>query len=133
MADAKEYGKLTLGQFRDVVRNLPEVRAQSKEVAQVLREKPERLKEVLGSGFHWAAIYERGFPEQIGILMVLLGWDGMLHEAAISDDPQERVLGWGLAGGELDQWHEANRDTFEIRRLIWLVVVLQRNILSIML
>lgn len=133
MSLEKEYGKLTLDQFRDVVRNLPEVRAQSKEVAQVLREKPERLKEVLGSGYYWAAIYERAFPEQIALLMVLLGWDGMLHEAAMSSDPQERVLGWGLAGGELDQWYEENSETIEIRLLIWLVVVLQRNILSIML
>jgi hypothetical protein len=129
----KEYGKLTLEQFRDVVRKLPEVRTQPRELAQVLREKPEKLKEVLGSGYHWAGIYERGFPEQIALLFVLLGWNGLLHEAAISSDPQERALCWCNDGGELDQWYEANKDTLEMRRLIWLAVVLQRNILSIML
>lgn len=129
----KEYGKLTLDQFREVVRKLPEVRTQTKELSQVLREKPERLKEVLGTGYHWAEIYEFGFTDQIAHLVTALGWTGLLRDAATSDDPQERILQWGADSGELDQWYEANEETLEKRRLIWLVVVLQRNILSIML
>lgn len=65
--------------------------------------------------------------------MVLLGMNGLLRDAASSADPEARVLQWGQNGGELDQWFDANKDTLEKRCLIWLVVVLQRNVLSIML
>ena len=133
MSGGKESQNLSLDQFREVVRRLPEVRAQTKELADVLRGKPERLNEILGSEYYWAGIYEREFSEQIAILISMLGWGGLLADAAESLDPQGRILRWGDDGGELDQWYGANEDTLEKRRLIWLVIVLQRNILSIML
>lgn len=133
MQDKKEYGKLTLGQFRDLVKKLPEIRGQMNELPRVLKEKPKKLKEILGSDFYWASIYEHGFTEQIAILFVLLGWDGFLKEAADSDDPQARVFQWAEDGSEIDQWYEENQDALEKKHLILLAVILQRNILSIML
>lgn len=133
MQQEKEYGKLNLDQFRDLVRKLPEIRGQMNEFPRVLRERPTKLKEILGSDFHWAGIYENNFIEQIAILFVLMGWDGLLAKASRSDDPQASVNQWLVNGSELDQWYEANKDTLEKRRLILLSVILQRNILSIML
>ena len=133
MAEEKEYGKLTLDQFRDVVKRLPEVRGHMKELPQLLKSRPEKLKEILGTNYHWSPIYEMGFIEQIAHLMVLLGWQGFLKDAAASEDPQARVLRWAEDGSELDHWYEANKESPEKRRLIWLSVVLQRNVLSIML
>lgn len=129
----KEYGKLTLEQFRDVVKKLPEIREQMNELPRVLMATPEKLRESLGSDYHWSSIYEHDFPEQIGILFYLTGLNGLLKEAAHSVDPQARVIQWTTDGGELDQWFEANKNTLDKKHLIWLGVVLQRNILSIML
>lgn len=40
---------------------------------------------------------------------------------------------WGEEGGPFDVWYESVKDRMEWKYLIWLCVVLQRNILSIML
>jgi len=129
----KAYGKLTLDQFRSLVRKLPEIRGQMHELPRVLKEKPKKLKEILGTDFYWADIYEHSFTEQLAILVVLLGWEGFLHEAVNSEDPQERAARIWEDGGEIDQWYEENQDTLEKKHLILLAVILQRNILSIML
>ena len=78
----KEYGRLTLDQFRDVVKKLPEIRGQMNELPHLLNSKPERLNEILGSGYYWAGIYELSLSKQIARLMVLMGWQGFLKDAA---------------------------------------------------
>ncbi len=129
----KHLGKLTLDQFREVVKKLPEVRGQAEEFPRLLKEREEKLKEILGAGYYWAGIYERSFREQIAFLMILMGWQGFLKEAASAGDPQARAFEMFADAAEIDQWYEINEETLEKRRLIWLVVVLQRNVLSIML
>lgn len=116
----KEYGKLALDQFRDLVKKLPEIRGQMSGLPRLLRDKPEKLREVLGSDYHWSGIYEHDFTEQIGILFYLLGLHGLLKEAAQSVDPQARVIQWTTVGGELDQWFETNERTLGKKPLIWL-------------
>jgi hypothetical protein len=133
MSLEKEYGKLTVEEFRDLVKKLPEIRGQMKELPDVVRSKPGKLKKILGKDYHWSSIYELGFAEQIACLMVLLGWQGFLKDAAASENPQASVLQWFEDGSVLDQWYEENKDVLEKRHLIWLTVVMQRNVLSIML
>lgn len=133
MTVQKEYGKLTLDQFLELVKKLPEVRGQMTELPAVVRSKPEKLKKILGKDYRWSSIYELEFTEQIAYLMVLLGWQGFLKDAAASEDPQASVLQWIEDGSVLDHWYEENKDVLEKRHLIWLAVVMQRNVLSIML
>lgn len=67
------------------------------------------------------------------MLFVLTGLNAPLSEVAKSDDPQEAALAWSDDGGPMDQWLDAHGDGIDKKHLIWLAVVIQRNILSIML
>lgn len=129
----KEFKKLTIEQFRNLVGQLPEVRSQMRELPRLISQKKEKLKELLGVNYHWASIYEQPFIRQIAYLFVLLGLGDLLAETANSDDPQEQALQWSSVSSELDQWYEANEDTVDKKHLVWLSIVMQRNILSIML
>jgi len=130
----KEFGKLTYEQFSHLVGTLPEIRSQMQELPQVMREKKERLGELLGeAGYSWGTIYELSFLDQMAWLFVLIGLNVPLHEMAQAEDPQEATLRSIEDGGLLDQWYEQNSEKIEFRHLLWLSVVLQRNILAIML
>ena len=130
----KEFGKLSHEQFSKLVSRLPEVRGQMRELPALLREKKDRLKTILGEGgYSWGTIYERPFLEQMALLFVLIGLHLPLKEAAQSEDPQEVVLGWGDDDSLLDTWFDANEHQIEKKYLLWMAIVLQRNILSIML
>ena len=134
MPTNKEFGKLTHDQFARLVTRLPELRGQMREFPQLLREKQYRFQAVFGDGdYSWGTIYERPFLEQLALLFVLVGLHIPLHEAAQSDDPQEVVTHWIDEGGPLDAWFEANEHQIEKKHLLWLAIVLQRNILAIML
>jgi hypothetical protein len=130
----KEFGKLTHTQFAKLVSQLPEIRGQMHELTELLRAKKDRLSAVFGEGdYSWGTIYELPFLEQMATLFVLIGLHIPLHEAAQSDDPQEVVLRWNDDESPLDSWFDANEDAIEKKHLLWLAIVLQRNILAIML
>lgn len=130
----KEFGKLTHDQFATLVSRLPEVRGQMRELSELVRQKKDQLNALLGSeDYSWAEIYELPFLEQLTWLFVLLGLHIPLHEAAKSEDPQEVVGHWADADGPLDAWYEAQNGKVEWKHLLWLTLVLQRNILAIML
>jgi len=130
----KEFGKLTNDQFANLVKALPEFRTQSNELTKTYQEHPKRLSELLGDGpISWGTIYEKPFLEQMAILFVLLGLNVPLHNAAQASDPQAEVMRWSDENGPLDAWYESVKDSMEWKYMIWLCVVLQRNILSIML
>lgn len=130
----KEYGKLSHSQFAKFVARLPEIRGQMKELPELMRSKQEKLREALGeSNYSWGHLYEKPFLEQMALLFVLVGLHIPLHEAATSADPQEEVLRWGDEDGPLDRWFDAHAPQTELKLLIWLTVVLQRNVLAIML
>lgn len=125
--------KLTPEQFSDLAKKLPEIRSQRNEFTELIKSKPQRVKEVLGEYYSWAEIYELGFVEQLAYLFVLIGLQKPIHEIAKSTAPQQALIEASENGGKLDQWYELNKNNIEKKHLLWLVVVLQRNILSIML
>lgn len=125
--------KLTPEQFTDLAKKLPEIRSQNRELAELIKTKPHRVKEVLGECYSWADIYELSFVQQLAFLLVSLGLQKTIHEIAKSTSPQLAMLEATEDGGKLDQWYELNKDNIDKKHLVWLVIVLQRNILSIML
>lgn len=128
-----ENTKLSPKQFGDLAKKLPEIRSQNRELAELIKSKPHRVKEVLGECYSWADIYELSFVEQLAYLLVSLGLQKPIHEIANSTSPQQAMIEAAEDCGMLDQWYELNKDNIEKKHLIWLVIVLQRNILSIML
>ena len=133
MATEKELGKLTPEQFSRLVSRLPEIRSQMHELPQFIMENRERVNELLGpDSCSWGHVYELSFLEQMAYLFILIGLHIPLREAAESEDPQEAVLNWYDDNSPLDAWYEANQGKIEWKHLLWLGVVLQRNILSIM-
>jgi hypothetical protein len=130
----KEFGKLTGDQFQHLVRTLPELRNQQVELAKVCRDKSSKLGDLLGpSEQTWAAIYEMPFFDQMAHLFIIIGMHEPLLEAWRSDDPLEQYTHWTDKGGALDEWYECHEEEIESKHLLWLAIVFQRNILSIML
>lgn len=129
----KEYGTLTLEQFRRVVKALPEVRGQMNELAGTIRSTPkETIKEILDKNFYWAEVYELTFPEHLALLFFALGKAKKLMEIKNLEDPQEGMLRW-LAEQDDEDWSGGEGGLFEKKHVVGLVVALQRTILSIML
>lgn len=131
----KEFGKLTLDQFRELVQKLPEIRRGfDVELPQLFSEKKARLKELLGPEDHtWAEIYELPFVEQIAWLFYMAGISWVIRDAAKADDPNEKLSEIIAEGGALDEWYEQNEHSVEFKHIVWLGIALQRNILAIML
>lgn len=129
----KAFGKLTLDQFRELVRTLPEVRSQIKELPQIVRAAPrKRIDELLDKEFYWATVYELPFLDSLTLLFFALGRVGQLMEWAASADPQQAALNSILAD-DIDDWSGGEGGNFKEKHVIGLTVALQRNILAIML
>jgi len=134
MDNTKEFGKLAHDQFSQLVSSLPEVRRQMHELPELLKRKKDRLAEVFGDGcVSWGTIYEFSFIEQLSLLFILTGLHVPFVDIAKSDDPHEAALAWSDHDGPMDQWLDAYEDKIEKKHLIWLAIVIQRNILAIML
>lgn len=126
----KEFGKLSFEQFRQVVSNLPELRSQMDELPSVFRNcSREKLSKLLDSDFYWAGIYEFSFPEQIALLLYAVGRVHLVSDAVKTSDPQQAFLDAMARDGD---W-EGPVGPFEFQDIVGLVMVLQRNVLSIML
>lgn len=79
----KEYGNLTLDQFKQLIGELPDIRNQMKELPDLLNSVPsEKVKEVLNQGLYWAVFYELSFQESLALFICALGCHQELHEAA---------------------------------------------------
>ncbi|HWA14383.1 MAG TPA: hypothetical protein VHA15_14925 [Burkholderiales bacterium] len=129
----KEYGKLTLDQFQRLVRTLPDIRGQMDELPVLIRTaRKERVEEILGKDFHWAAVYELPFIHMIALALMALGRWSKVLETAKADDPQEAALAW-MEAVDADDWAGGEGGLFDEQDVVGLVFAMQRNILSIML
>lgn len=129
----KEYGKLSLDQFKRLTKELPEIRSQMQELPDLIRSAPkEKITKLLDKEFYWAEIYELPFHHQIALLFFALGRASTLKKIAQSPDPQQAALEFMNAEDE-DDWNGGEGGLFEMKHVIGLTVALHRNILCIML
>ena len=129
----KEYGNLTLDEFKQLVNKLPEIRSQMQELPDLLNStSKDKIKEVLGQGLYWADAYELSFQELLAQLICALGCHQELRKAAQSDDPTQAVFSM-FQNVEYETWEGGLEGLFEISDVVGLFAALQRNILSIML
>lgn len=129
----KEYGKLSLEQFKQLVNELPEIRSQMQEVPKLIQSaSKEKIDAVLDKGFFWAYVYEMPFNEQLAWLICALGRKDKLHKAAHSNDPTQAAMDM-FKNDEFNDWDGGEGGFFQMKDIIGLFVALQRNILSIML
>ncbi|WP_090662150.1 hypothetical protein [Nitrosomonas marina] len=129
----KEYGNLTLEEFKQLMCELPDIRRQMKELPNLLNSAPgEKVKEVLDQGLYWADLYELSFQESLALLICALGCHQELHEAALSDDPTQAAFSV-FQNVEFENWKGGLDGIFTVNDVISLFTALQRNILSIML
>lgn len=124
---------LTPEQFSEIAKKLPEIRSQKREFAELVKSKPDKVKEILGEGYSWSDIYELSFNEQLAYLFVLLKMQEPIKQAANSTNPQSAFLEMCRDGAEFDKCYAENESSTDKKHLIWLVMILQRNVLSIML
>lgn len=128
----KEYGKLTVEQFKALISRLPEIRKQQGELADIVRAVPKaRLEELLPKDYYWADVYELSFIDHMALLLMAMDKLEFIHQAAQSDDPQQVVLD-DLDMPDDGEWNGGWQGLFEKADLIGLVAALQRTILSIM-
>lgn len=128
----KEFGKLTLDEFRHVVKKLPEIRGEMKSFPDFVKAKKVKFDEILDHDFCWANLYQLTFLEQLGLFFVAIGRAKKLHEIALSEDPQQALIKWSEED-DLDDWAGGEGGQFEMKHVVAMVAALQRNILSIML
>jgi|CXWL01.1.fsa_nt_gi hypothetical protein len=129
----KEYGKLSLDQFKQLVNELPEIRNQMEEVPKLVQAtSKEKINKILDKGFFWAYVYEMPFDEQLALLICALGRKDELHKAARSNDPTQATIDM-FKNDEFEDWDGGEGGFFQVKDIIGLFVTLHRNILSIML
>ncbi len=128
-----ENKKLNREQFIELAKSLPEVRTYKDEFADRIKNDPDRIKEVFGDCTSWSHVYEYSFNEQLAYLFILIGIHKMMIDVANSTDQAKAITQVTKEGAELDQWYEINKETIDKKHILWLAVVLQRNVLSIML
>jgi len=129
----KEFGKLTVDQFSELVKALPEVRSNMQEMPELIRNVPrEKINALLKDDFFWSFAYEWSFLDSVALLILAMGRVEQVQEAARSPDPQQAALDL-MKNDDLDDWDGGFMKLFEMRDVIGLVTVLQKNILSIML
>ena len=129
----KEYGKLSLEQFKQLVSELPEIRNQMNELPELLNAtSKDKIKEILDQGLYWAIGYELSFQDLLALLICALGCHQELHNAAQSDDPTQAAFGM-FQNVEYETWKGGLGGMFEIGDVIALFTALRRNVLSIML
>jgi hypothetical protein len=129
----KEFGKLTPEQFKQLTRDLPEIRGQMQELPDLIRSVPvEKVKDILGKDFYWATVYELPYHEQLALLFFALGKVKELMEIVNSPDPQQAAYDWSHREDD-DEWNGGEGGLFEKKHVIGLTVALQRNMLSVML
>lgn len=130
---SKEYGKLSLEQFKLLVQKLPELRKKFKELPSVLQSISEDEKrDILGDGFSWSSVYEKSFVEQLALLICALGSADQLHEAALSSDPVQAAIDLFKNDVFID-FNSSERSSSQKREAIGLITALKRNLLSVML
>ena len=129
---AKEYNKLTVEQFKELIAKLPEIRKQQGEFSEIVRAVPKaRLDELLPRDFTWAQIYELPFVDHLALLLFALDKVEFMKQAVAAPDPQQVVLDdFDIADDE--EWNGGWAGKFTKQDLIGLVFALQRTILSIM-
>ena len=126
----KDYGKLTVGQLKELVGKLPEVSRQRTEFGRLLSELPKaKFDSLMTQGFSWGDIYENTFAEHIAIAVVAFGQVKWLHELEQQPDPQQEMLGTWNSDIEDADLHPG----FEKQDLMGIAYSLQRTILSVML
>lgn len=129
----KEYGKLSLDQFKQLVQKLPEIRKKQKEPPKLFHSIPEDEKhEILVEGLSWANVYERSVDEQLALLVCKSGRADKLHEAAQSDDPTQAALDL-FESDEFADFNGYEGSITQKREVIGLLIALKRNVLSMML
>lgn len=129
----KEYGKLSLEQFKRITKEMPEVRAQIEELPNLIRStSKDRINEILDRDFYWSEVYELKFHEQIAIMFFAFGRVQKLYEMAQSPDPEQAVIDW-MDTDDGEDWNGGEGGQFQKKHVLGLTVAMQRNILSIML
>lgn len=129
----KEYGKLSLDQFKQLVKELPIVRSQMQELPELVRTvSKEKINEILDKDFYWAEVYELPFRDQIALLFCALGRVQKLIEISKSSDPNQAAMDW-CKSEDAEDWNGGEGGFFEKKHVIGLTVAMHRNILCIML
>ena len=89
----KEFGKLTVDQFSELVKALPEVRSNMQEMPELIRNVPrEKINALLKDDFFWSFAYEWSFLDSVALLILAMGRVEQVQEAARSPDPQQAAL-----------------------------------------
>lgn len=131
----ESYGKrpkISVEEFRDLVKMLPEVREGSNDLPALVRKmSAEKVAELFDEDCVWSELYDLTFEEFVAVFIFCIGKLNDLLEAAKSSNPSTeffcRASKWDVEG------EMALPEGVEQRHIVLLTYALQRQILSIML
>jgi hypothetical protein len=124
--------KLSIEEFKDIVRMLPEVRESIGEMPTLIKKASnEKLSKIFSEDFIWSGLYELSLEEFLAVFIYSIGKVNDLRDAAASENPSQAFL---QKASEWDLEEDLTLpEGIEERHLVFLTYVLQRQILSIML
>lgn len=132
MGEKKLQEKLSLDEFKDLVRQLPEIRENMSEMQSLMiTGGSKNIDKFLDESSLWSELYELSFEEFLGYYIFSLGKLADLMESATFPEPAREFL------RRVDTW-DINADLelpdgIEEKHIITMTYALQRHILSIML
>jgi hypothetical protein len=124
--------KLSLDEFKDIVRMLPEVREGIAELPALAKKmSAERLAKIFDKECVWSELYELSFEEFLAVFIFSIGKLNDLLDAAKSENPSQAFFA-KASKWDMDEDLELP-EGIEEKHLFLLTYALQRQILSIML
>lgn len=123
---------LTIKEFSELVRMLPEVRLETKNFPELIRSlDKKKFDQIFVVDSMWSGLYQLPFEQFVAVYVTALGKISDLHEAVKAENPTRDFL------RRANEWDVDSNvqlaEGVDFRHIVTLTYALQRNILSIML
>lgn len=129
----KEFGKLSLDQFKRLIDDLQELKSEGKSLERLVREAPkDKIFNFVGEDFVWAEVYELSFIEHLALMLILMKKIDFMKEVRQASDPTQYFIDNFEFNDDPDEWSESWNGLFNKGDLVGLVIALQRSILCIL-
>ncbi len=127
---AKQFGRLSTDQIRQLIALMPVFEALRNEFLADVKTKPKAKAAVEEDGVWWALLYELPIEQHLAVLLKAIGMGKLVQEAVRSDDPQGEILKMWTDDSVLDQLEPV--EGFKLFHAINVAMSLERSLDSLL-